>query len=113
MTHSCKWTNDCQGKKDYDGEFVSVSTRYWPQGGGVWAVHHVLGEPVVIDENPAPGEPPSAHSTIYVGESIWQEKEFEATTPEEVFRAVEEWVNEQFRAVAEMFGVSGKEAYDA
>ena len=30
------WTDDCQGKKDYDGNMVSISTRYWPgpSGGG-------------------------------------------------------------------------------
>lgn len=25
-----KWTNDCQGKMDYDGEVVSINTRLWP-----------------------------------------------------------------------------------
>jgi hypothetical protein len=29
-----KWRNDCQGKKDYDGRIVHVSSRYWPRGGG-------------------------------------------------------------------------------
>ncbi len=25
-----EWTLDCQGKQDYDGEIISISTRYWP-----------------------------------------------------------------------------------
>ena len=27
------WTNDCCGKKDFDGEMLTVSSRYWPKGG--------------------------------------------------------------------------------
>ncbi len=25
-----RWTDDCQGKKDFDGSVVELSTRYWP-----------------------------------------------------------------------------------
>lgn len=32
------WEDDCQGKKDYDAELVSLSTRYWPRGGGFSAI---------------------------------------------------------------------------
>ena len=31
MKLEIKWTDDCQGKKDYDGDIVAVSTRYWPK----------------------------------------------------------------------------------
>lgn len=34
MKIDAKWTPDCQGKKDYDGQILSISTRYWPSGGG-------------------------------------------------------------------------------
>ncbi len=34
MRLAAKWTNDCQGKKDYDGSIVRITTRYWPRGGG-------------------------------------------------------------------------------
>lgn len=27
---AAKWTHDCQGKMDYDGNILSISTRYWP-----------------------------------------------------------------------------------
>ena len=37
---SAKWTNDCQGKKDYDGPILEVSTRYWPRGGGFFVVRY-------------------------------------------------------------------------
>jgi hypothetical protein len=36
MKLAAKWTNDCGGKKDYDGDILSVSTRYWPADGGFW-----------------------------------------------------------------------------
>ena len=35
MNVPAKWTDDCQGKKDYDGKILCLSTRYWPRGGGV------------------------------------------------------------------------------
>jgi hypothetical protein len=25
------WTDDCSGKKSYDGDILSVSSRYWPR----------------------------------------------------------------------------------
>ena len=33
---SARWTNDCSGKKDFDGRIVDLSTRYWPRGGGFY-----------------------------------------------------------------------------
>ncbi len=27
---AAKWTPDCQGKQDYDGEFIAISCRYYP-----------------------------------------------------------------------------------
>lgn len=29
-THTAKWTDDCQGKKDFDGEVLSISSRFYP-----------------------------------------------------------------------------------
>ena len=34
-----RWTDDCQGKKDFDGRLLSYSTRYWPasyRGSGIY-----------------------------------------------------------------------------
>lgn len=33
LRHNAEWSNDCCGKKDFDGTAVSISTRYWPAGG--------------------------------------------------------------------------------
>lgn len=33
-----KWTDDCSGKKDFDGAFVSLSCRYWPKGGSAFSL---------------------------------------------------------------------------
>lgn len=31
---NARWTDDCQGKKDFDGTIIDISSRYWPRGGG-------------------------------------------------------------------------------
>jgi len=40
------WTDDCNGKKDYDGELVCISTRFWPsnyqKNGSCSAKCHVM-----------------------------------------------------------------------
>jgi hypothetical protein len=91
------WEDDCQGKKDYDGRLVQLSTRYWPAG-----------------YSPTP----SAKSGIYLGSTgndylddavTLAEREFEAPTQAEVQRAVEAWAKEQYArigaALAREFGV--------
>jgi hypothetical protein len=81
-----EWKNDCQGKKDFDGPILSVSTRYWP----------------------GPGRP-SATTSIYlnigppgadVDDIIWRQRDFEADTEAEVKAAVESWVSEMMAIVA-------------
>jgi len=117
LTIPAKWTDDCQGKKDYDGEFVSVSTRYWPRGGGFFIIRSDANG-VEVDENPAPEIPPSARSEILLyhgdpgsGDSITlAERKFEGETLEEVKSQVEEWAAAQYirvaMAVAREFGKS-------
>lgn len=100
MKPNIKWTNDCQGKKDYDGELVYVSTRYWPRGGGF----HILDEKGFRPSiETRPDLRPSAHSSImlnttedYDDQPILAERDFEGDTEEEVKAAVEAWVAEQF-----------------
>jgi hypothetical protein len=78
-----KWTDDCQGKKDYDGDIVSISTRYWPEGGGFSVLH-----PDRTWTNGLPGIKPSAKSELilrHAGEglnnrTVLAAKEFEADT---------------------------------
>lgn len=80
-----KWTDDCQGKKDYDGRLLSISTRYWPTGYSAQ---------------------PSAHTAIHInwGEpdqygygdyTVLRSAEFTAQTEDEVKTLVEAWVKEQ------------------
>lgn len=91
------WTDDCQGKKDYDGELLTISTRYWPGP-------------------PRYGEMPSANSEIHLNigpkrESggcydwrVWREAEFQAPTEAEVKAQVEAWVTQQMADVVALLG---------
>lgn len=47
-----KWTDDCQGKKNYDGPVLVVSTRYWPPEGGFSTFDTTTG---VFDHQPVRG----------------------------------------------------------
>ena len=115
LTPCCKWTDDCQGKKDYDGRLISISTRYWPSGGGF----HILRDGD-FKLSTDPEILPSAHASIHLnhGEpdddghgdyAVLAEKEFEATTQEEVQRQVETWVLQQFRDIAALLAARYEE----
>jgi hypothetical protein len=102
-----KWTPDCQGKWDYDGDLVRVSTRYWPRGG---SAHIYQGGQFVSDQHSPERQhiKPSANSTIYVGEDfddVWREKDFTGETEAEVKAAVEQWVAEQYGALRLLLGM--------
>jgi hypothetical protein len=75
-----EWTNDCQGKKDFDGEIVTLSTRYWPRGGGFGLM--VRNEP-------------SAKSSILLDGECVTSEEFDGETFEDVAAQVEAWAKEQ------------------
>jgi hypothetical protein len=110
------WTHDCQGKQDFDGPLLSVSTRYWPgpEGGGFMMVNNGPGG-AQISTKPY-GKQPSAHSSIILrlgpkepndggGEYlVWREKEFSAPTEAEVKAEVEAWAAEQMVAVVALLG---------
>lgn len=94
---AAEWTNDCQGKKDYDGAIIEFSTRYWPgpSDGGSLLVS-VEGGSLETETIPY-GPRPSAHCQVLAahGESDWTvlaEQEFEADTEAETKQQVEEWV---------------------
>lgn len=94
------WSNDCQGKKDFDGRLLSISTRYWPASPsapnefntatGKWTT--------------APyGAKPSAAASIVINHGAPDqygfgdyatlcEQKFEADTEQEVKALVEAWV---------------------
>lgn len=98
-TRPCaRWTDDCQGKKDYDGRLLSISTRYWPGS------YRSDGRPsanaaLVINH----GEPDEYGYGDY---TVWREQEFSADTETEVKALVEAWVAEQFQDVQRLLGVT-------
>lgn len=94
-----EWTDDCQGKKDYDGELVSLSTRYWPAGGGFSMFSRETG----WVDNPADCKP-SANAKIllrHAGDDyvIFAEQEFEDASLEAVKAKVETWAEQQYQRV--------------
>lgn len=50
--HRAVWTDDCQGKKDYDGGFLRISSRFWPgeqdHGEGMMVTEYTPGKGVSI-----------------------------------------------------------------
>lgn len=105
MRVPAEWTDDCGGKKDFDGELVTLSTRYWPRGGGFF----VLTPDREWQGNEArPQIKLSARATIYLGSTrneFYEEAveladaKFEGETQAEVQRAVEVWAAEQFARI--------------
>lgn len=100
MRIDAEWTNDCSGKKDFDGPIVSISTRYWPANGGFY----VLDKSGFNENQAEPGDKPSARACIVVnlsgGDSIEIVAcDFEADTEEEVKSQVEKWADEKFKQV--------------
>ena len=95
---TAKWTPDCNGKQDYDGRLLSISTRYWP----AWK---------------SSDNRPSANAAIHVDHgiphpeeefadySVLAEAEFSADTETEVKAQVEEWVRRECREVLDRLGV--------
>lgn len=107
-----RWTDDCQGKKDYDGRLVSISTRYWPRGGG-FSIFNTATREWSGGSNEIR---PHAQSAIVLhrgdpGDAEWVdliEQNFEAETEEEVRAQVEAWAVTQYdrvvRAISREFG---------
>lgn len=116
MTPSATWTDDCQGKKDYDGPLLSICTRYWPSAQEQAAGNHVnLLTPAgnwVSHPYESSGRP-SATASIILNHgdpelqayTTWREQDFVADTQEEVKRQVEEWVQEQFNTICWLLGI--------
>ena len=106
------WTDDCQGKKDYDGRLLSISTRYWPEGGGAMTVDTATGVIGNLPYGPKPsavasidfnfGKPDTYGFGDYV---TWKEQRFEADTEAEVKAQVEAWVREKVEEVRVLLGI--------
>ncbi len=74
------WRHDCQGKQDYDGRVVEVSTRYWPPNYDSAGRH-------------------TAHSSILLGGVAVVDEQFAAADVGACKRLVEQWVSAQIKAV--------------
>lgn len=107
---AAKWTDDCQGKKDYDGRILSISTRYWPRGGGFHLFDSRHPELGLQNNETRPRIKPSATSSLviwYLDENGCQDSldivsaEFKGETFEEINPQVEAWAQKQMdRAVS-------------
>ena len=84
LAPSFEWTDDCQGKKDYDGRLLSVSSRYWPPSYNRDGKHTAVSSIAWGDLAEGP----------YVDLA---RREFSAESLDEVKRLVEAWVQEQSR----------------
>lgn len=105
------WTNDCSGKKDYDGRVLTVSTRYWPAGGSTLMFDPATPELGLhkFDD----GSACSAKSSLLLWYKrkvdasdaeiedyvILTEKDFEGSSFEAVASQVEQWAEEQYQNV--------------
>lgn len=104
IRHDARWTDDCAGKKDFDGDVLSISTRYWPAGGGFFISKD--GGKLLPSIEWCPDIKPSATAALMLrlagGRYIdIVAQDFKADTPEEVFAAVEVWATAQFnRAIS-------------
>ena len=87
------WVDDCQGKKDYDGQIVWLSSRYWPASyssdGRPSAKASIL---TACEETPVDGR-------------VLFAAEFSAGTEAEVKQLVEAWADETIkRLLANLVG---------
>lgn len=100
-----QWTDDCCGKKDYDGEVISISTRYWPAGGGYMIFNTadgVLRKSEEIDKSP-----PHAHSSLILRVKDDEyvtliETDIKGKTFEEVKDKVEAWAQSQYKSLIDL-----------
>lgn len=102
---SAKWTDDCQGKKDYDANIIELSTRYWPSGGGFTLLNANTGEWQENEDRPYIKPSAKANIIIRHGNNNYIDLatfEVEANTEEEVKAAVEKWAAKQFEDITSL-----------
>ena len=106
-TLPAKWTPDCQGKWDFDGDIVCLTTRYWPRGGGC----HTFSVGAWAGNESRPTIKPHAHAEIVfhteydvasrIGETLIEAR-FEGEDETEVKSMVERWAEAQYHRVIEV-----------
>lgn len=101
------WTNDCQGKKDYDGDLISISSRYWPPNynrDGKHSAHAAIH----LNLGPSAVHFPGRYLE-HDSYRVWRDHEFVATTEARVKEMVERWVQTQVAEIVALLG--GLEAF--
>jgi hypothetical protein len=96
---TAKWTPDCNGKQDFDGPLLTISTRYWPAWKSSDNRPSASAAIVVNHGIPHPEEEWADYSTL-------AEADFAADTETEVKAQVEAWVREACLDVLSRLGVS-------
>lgn len=104
MKLAAEWKDDCQGKKDYDGQILSISTRYWPRGGGFHVFDRDNPQLGMQGNEARPEIKPSATSALvvhYRNDKGFTEtldlasKDFEGETFDEIAGEVGVWAQAQ------------------
>ena len=114
MKCEINWTDDCQGKKDYDGDIVCISTRFWPGPLTVFdsahpekGLHEIPGgEPSAVCHVLLRDGAPDGESLELIG------KEFEGATFEAVASKVERWSQKQMHRVVKAMMAEFKETVE-
>lgn len=109
MKPAAKWTPDCQGKQDFDGPLLSISTRFYPGpgGGGAMLYDSRTGVTKTVPYGP---EPSAVASILFeYGEEgdyhVWRQQKFSALTEDQVKAEVEGWVAAQMADLAKILGL--------
>ncbi len=112
LQHLARWTDDCQGKKDFDGPCVVISSRYWP---GHWTIFDSNHPEKGLHDVAVGG--PSATSSLEIrhGDPEDQRRvtlasqDFNGPSEADVKAQVEAWAEEQFQRMVKIlcqeFGV--------
>lgn len=96
---NAEWRDDCQGKKDYDGEILRISTRYW---GSRRRVDGTLTKPSAKSSLMLSYRANDELPTYDPGYTDLVEQEFEAETEAEVKAQVEAWAQQKMNEVVRL-----------
>ena len=95
MSLDLEWTHDCQGKQDYDADYVRLSCRMYPRGGGFSERRNGKW----IENADRPEVKPMAYCHVYCGADSVVETTVYGETEDEVKAKVEQWSAEQLAVV--------------
>lgn len=90
-----EWTDDCQGKKDYDGTIIKLNSRYWPSvdytlsGGNCTKPSAQSCIAIYWNDNPEDKEYDPRYIDVI-------KQDFEGETEAEVKLKVEIWAKSQY-----------------